>query len=146
MTPTARPTIHEDLSRDDPVAPSSNRAFGGVFTLVFGLVGLWPLVHGRPVRIWALAVALAFLAVTWARPALLGPLNRVWTRFGLLLHAVVSPLVLGVVFYGVVAPMGLVMRLLGKDPLRRRFEPGAASYWIERRPPGPAPDTMRQQF
>jgi hypothetical protein len=138
--------MHEDLSRDEAVSPSSNRAFGCVFAGVFGLLGLWPLLHGRPPRTWALALAGAFLGVAWVRPALLDPLNRAWTRLGLLLHAVVSPLVMGVVFFGVVAPMGLCMRLLGKDPLRRRLDPGAASYWIERQPPGPAPDTMRNQF
>jgi hypothetical protein len=138
--------MHEDLSRDEAVTPSSNRALGCVFAAALGLFGLWPIVRGAPVRPWALALAAAFLVVAWLRPALLGPLNRVWTRLGLLLHAVVSPLVMGVVFYGVVAPMGLGMRLLGKDPLRRRLDPSAASYWIERRPPGPAPDTMRQQF
>jgi hypothetical protein len=146
MTTTPRQAMHEDLSRDDAVTPSSNRALGCVFAGVLGLVALWPLLRGGPVRTWALALAGAFLVVAWVRPALLGPLNRVWTRLGLLLHAVVSPLVMGVVFYGVVAPMGLCMRLLGKDPLRRRLDPAAASYWIERRPPGPAPDTMRQQF
>jgi hypothetical protein len=146
MTATRQQTMHEDLSRDDAVTPSSNRALGGVFAGALGLAGLWPLLHGRPVRAWALGLAGAFLVVAWLRPALLGPLNRVWTRLGLILHGVVSPVVLGVVFYGVVAPMGLVMRLLGKDPLRRRLDPGAASYWIERRPPGPAPHTMRQQF
>jgi hypothetical protein len=138
--------MHEDLSRDEPVTPSSNRALGCVFAGALGLIGLLPLLRGAPVRPWALTLAVAFLVVAWLRPALLGPLNRVWTRLGLLLHAVVSPLVMGVVFYGVVAPMGLCMRLLGKDPLRRRLDPAAASYWIERRPPGPAPDTMRQQF
>jgi Saxitoxin biosynthesis operon protein SxtJ len=146
MTATPQRTMHEDLSRDDAVTPSSNRALGCVFAGVLGLVGLWPLLQGHPVRTWGLTLAGAFLGVAWVRPALLGPLNRVWTRVGLLLHGVVSPLVLGLVFYGVVAPMGLAMRLLGKDPLRRRFDPGAASYWIEREPPGPAPHTMRQQF
>jgi hypothetical protein len=84
------------------------------------------------------------VALLW--PAVLAPLNRIWTRFGLLLHRIVSPVVLGVMFFGVVTPMGLVMRALGKDPLRLRFDPAARTYWIERRPPGPAPDTLNNQF
>ena len=71
--------------------------------------------------------------VAWLSPAALAPLNRVWTRFGLLLHRIVSPVVLGVMFFVVVTPMGLVMRALGKDPLRLRFDREARSYWIDRR-------------
>jgi hypothetical protein len=84
--------------------------------------------------------------VAWLSPAALAPLNRVWTRFGLLLHRIVSPVVLGVMFFVVVTPMGLIMRALGKDPLRLRFDRDARSYWIDRRPPGPAPDTLNNQF
>jgi hypothetical protein len=120
--------------------------FGLVFAVFFFLVGAWPWVRGRDVRWWVLAVSAVFLVVALARPAVLTPLNRLWTRFGLLLHSVVSPVVLGIVFYTTVTPIGLLMRLLGKDPLRLKIDPDASTYWIERRPPGPAPDTMRQQF
>jgi hypothetical protein len=140
----AQQSLHEDLKRDDAPKPSSDRGFGMVFAAVFAIVGCWPLLDGAAPRLWALAIAAAFLAATWLAPRTLGPLNRLWTRFGLLLARVMNPLVLGLLFYGVVTPMGLVMRMLGKDPLRRRFEPGAQSYWIERRPPGPAP--MSRQF
>ncbi len=71
-------------------------------------------------------------------------MNRLWTRFGLLIHAIVSPVVLGLLFYGVITPTGLIMRALGKDPLGLAYEPAAESYWIKRRPP--APETMRDQF
>jgi hypothetical protein len=81
-----------------------------------------------------------------ARPKTLAPLNRVWTGVGLLLHRVVNPLAMAFVFYGTVAPIGLVLRLLGKDPLRLRFDADVKTYWIERRPPGPAPETMTNQF
>jgi hypothetical protein len=73
-------------------------------------------------------------------------LDRLWLRVGLVLHRVVNPLVLGVMFYGVITPFGLAMRWAGRDPLRKRFDPLAQSYWIERRPPGPAPETMSNQF
>ena len=80
------------------------------------------------------------------RPELLGGLNRLWIRFGVLLGKVVSPIALGVLFYGVLAPMGVVMRLMGKDPLRLKLDSGANSYWIRRKPPGPPPDSMTNQF
>jgi hypothetical protein len=77
---------------------------------------------------------------------LLRPFNRLWFRFGLLLSRVVNPLVMGLLFYFTVTPIGLIMRALGKDPLRLRFDRGARTYWIDRQPPGPEPETMRQQF
>jgi hypothetical protein len=87
-----------------------------------------------------------FLAVAFLWPAALKPLNRLWFKFGLLLHAVVSPLVMGLLFYVAVWPTGLVMRALGRDLLRLKREPDSDSYWIVRRPPGPAPETMKDQF
>ena len=74
------------------------------------------------------------------------PFNRLWFRFGLFLNKVVNSLVMGLLFYFTVTPIGLVMRALGKDPLRLRFDRGARSYWIKRQPPGPEPETMRRQF
>jgi hypothetical protein len=79
-------------------------------------------------------------------PAALRPLNRLWLRFGLLLYRVVNPVVMALVFYSTMVPIGLAMRLCGKDPLRLRREPDAASYWLEREPPGPLPATMKNQF
>lgn len=137
---------HENLAREETVQGGSDRAFGLVFAVVFAIVAGWPLLGGGAPRWWALAVAAGFLAVALARPALLAPLNRLWTRFGLLLHRVVNPLVMGVMFFLLITPMGLVLRLLGKDPMRLRRDPAAASYWIVREPPGPAPETMKQQF
>ena len=101
---------------------------------------------GGQVRIWAIGIAAAFAVVALARPGVLAPLNRLWTRFGLLLHKVVSPLIMGMLFYLTVTPIGLLMRAMGKDPLRLRPDPDAASYWIERDPPGPPPETMKNQF
>lgn len=137
---------HEDLRREHTIKTSSDRAFGFVFAAVFAVIGLWPLLGGDGVRVWALAVAVVFLAAGAVFPRVLAPLNRVWTKLGLVLHHVVNPLVMGLLFYFVVTPVGLLMRLFGKDPLRLRLEPQARSYWIERRPPGPAPETMKNQF
>jgi hypothetical protein len=79
-------------------------------------------------------------------PRVLKPLNWLWTRIGLLLHRIVSPLFLTVLFYGCIAPVGFLMRMTGKDPLRRKYQPQAKSYWIVRTPPGPAPQSFRDQF
>ncbi len=138
--------FHEDFSRGAEDRGSSERSFGIVFAVVFLVIGLWPLTGGAGVRWWAVGVAGMVLALGLGRPALLAPLNRAWTRFGLALGKITSPLVTGLLFYLVVTPLGIVLRVLGKDPLRLRLEPGAKSYWIERRPPGPAGDTMRHQF
>jgi len=117
-----------------------------VFAGVFVVISLLPLLGGRQIRLWTLMIAgvLVGVAVLW--PGLLAPANRLWLAFGLLLHRVTSPLVLGLLFFLVFTPMGLLMRAIRKDPLRLRWDGSAKSYWIHRSPPGPEPDTMRNQF
>ena len=138
--------IHENLSRQDEVKIGSNRSFGFVFTVVFAVVGALPLLDGEFVRWWAFVVAGLFLAVSLFVPRLLKPLNKLWFRFGLLLHKIVTPVIMGLLFFTTITPIALFIRLTGKDPLRLRFDPDAKSYWIERDPPGPEPETMRYQF
>ena len=128
------------------VVMGSNRSFGLVFGGFFVLVALLPAIHGSPVRLWALAVAVAFFAAAFFAPRLLQPLNRVWFRLGLLLHHVVNPVIMAVMFYGAILPMALLLRALGKDLLRLKRDPNADSYWIEREPPGPTPGSMSKQF
>lgn len=125
---------------------ASDRSFGVVFTIVFLIVALWPLPAGGAVRLWALAIAALFALASLLRPRTLAPLNRAWTRLGLLMHRVVNPIVLGLIFAITIVPTGLVFRLLRKDPLRLRRDPAADSYWIRREPPGPAPKSMQRQF
>jgi len=137
---------HEDLSRTHEVKASSNRSFGWVFTAVFLIVAVWPLVSGGMVRWWSLLVAAAFALVTVAAPKLLAVPNRLWMRVGLLLNRIISPIVLAFLFYVVVTPMGVLMRVFGKDSLRLRRDASDTSYWIERDPPGPKPDSMNHQF
>ncbi len=117
-----------------------------VFAVVFAIVALWPLADAGAVAFWAVAVAMVLLAIAVVRPSVLAPLNRVWTAFGSVLHRITNPLIMGLVFYGAVAPTALIMRALGKDPLRRRFDRDAKSYWNAREPPGPEPDSMKRQF
>ena len=141
-----RHATHERLVSDESAAAiGSHRAFGIVFAVVFAAIGLWPLPGGPP-RGWALAAAAGLLAVALVRAAWLAPFNRVWFRFGLLLQRVVHPVVLAVIYFGVVTPTGLVLRALGNDPLRRRREPDAETYWIRRDPPGPERESMTRQF
>ncbi len=139
-------STHENFDRSGEAKTSSDRSFGVVFASVFAVVAPWPLVSDGGPRWWALLLAAAFLTVALAAPRLLGPANRWWSKFGMLLHHVTSPLVLGILFYLVVTPTGLIMRGFGKDPLRLRPKPEAESYWIDRRPPGPPPASMPHQF
>ena len=139
-------SMHEDLSRAAKVTGGSDRSFGLVFGGFFALIALVPLIRGGAVHWWAIALAAAFLAVAMVRPALLAPANRAWMRFALLLSKIVNPIMMGLVFFLAVTPVALIMRMRGKDPLRLRFDRGAQSYWIERTPPGPAPDSMPRQF
>ncbi len=138
--------LHEDLSRKDDVKAGSERAFGIVFAVVFAIVAAFPLFDGAAPRWWAAGVAAAFLLLALAAPGALKPLNRVWFLFGMLLHKVVNPIIMGLLFYVTVTPIALIMRMLGKNPLSLEFDPDAKSYWIERDPPGPEPETMRRQF
>jgi hypothetical protein len=137
---------HEDFGRQGEVKRGSDRSFGLVFAGVFTLIGLWPLIDGAAPRWWALVVALAFSTLAAAAPRVLATPNRLWHRFGLLLNRIVSPVALGLTFYLAVMPTGLIMRLMGKDPLRLKLDRDAATYWIKREPPGPDPDGMPRQF
>jgi hypothetical protein len=137
---------HEDFSRQEEIQGSSDRSFGLVMAAFFALVALWPLVGAHGPRWWAMAVAAAFGLAAWLRPAALAPLNTLWMKLGLLLSRVVTPVVLGLLFFVTVTPIALLMRLLGKDPLRLRRDPDATSYWITRSPPGPESSSMKNQF
>ena len=138
---------HEDFSsRHQQTKPSSNRSFGLIIASFFLIITFWPLVRAEPVRWWALGVAAVFavLALVWATA--LVPLNKLWTKLGVVLYKTVNPVVLGLLFYMTVTPIALLMRVLGKDPLRLRRDPHAESYWIVRTPPGPTPQSMKNQF
>jgi hypothetical protein len=137
---------HERLAADDAAPLPSDRATGLVFAAAATVVGAGPLIRGGSPRLWALAVAAVFLTTAVARPRWLRPVNRLWMTFARIMQAVVTFALMAVIFYGVVTPLAWALRLFGHDPLRLRFEPRATSYWLERRPPGPAPETMTRQF
>jgi hypothetical protein len=117
-----------------------------VFAALFALICVWPLFWGHPLRGWALIVASVFLLLAIAWPRALTMPNRWWLRLGSLLHRVVSPIALAIVFFLVVTPTGVIMRLLGKDPMRLRYEHESETYWIKREPPAPRPNGMPDQF
>jgi hypothetical protein len=137
---------HDDLNRVQHVEGSSDRAFGLVFAGVFLVIAGWPLFHGEALRWWAVGVASVFALLALVKPVLLARLNRLWIKLGILLGKIVSPIALGILFYGVFTPIGIMMRLAGKDPLRLQFVSDADSYWIPRVPPGPPPNSMNNQF
>ena len=137
---------HENFARKEDVKSGSNRSFGLVFAALFVIVGLWPLINAEPVRIWFLVFAALLAVIAFTAPKLLGPLNRVWFLFGLLLQKIVSPIIMALLFFTTVTPIALIMRALGKRPLPLEFDPKSESYWIEREPPGPERETMTRQF
>jgi Saxitoxin biosynthesis operon protein SxtJ len=136
---------HEDLSRTHEVRASSNRSFGWVFTAVFMVVAVSPLLSGGALRWWSLLVSAGVALITVAAPRLLALPNRLWQRFGLLLNRIISPVALAILFYAVLTPLGTLLRLLGKDSMRLRRDSGT-SYWIKRDPPGPKPESLNHQF
>jgi len=131
-----------------PARPGSDRNFGAVFVAFFAVVGLWPLLSGGSPRLWALLAAAAFLAPTLVAPRVLHPLNVLWFKFGMLLHAVVSPVVMGLIFVLTVVPMALLMRFLGKNVLDigPRAQGQRESYWISRTQRTIDAESMRNQF
>ena len=122
---------------------SSNRNFGLVFFFIFLVVSIWPLTHSESPRIWSAIISLAFLILVLTRSKLLTPLNRLWAKFGIILGSIIAPIVMGVVFFLVVTPIGLVMKIIGKDLLSLKYDKKKETYWVKRDKPT---STMKQQF
>lgn len=136
---------HESVLEERP-AGSSDRSFGLVFAAIFGVLALIALWRGRDSALYWMIIAFMFLALALAAPPLLGPLNRVWRRVSLEISKCVSPLMMAIIFFGVLTPMGLLLRLLGKDLLRLRFEADCTSYWIDLSSESTQPTSMTKQF
>ena len=124
--------------KQDTLKLPSDRSFGWTFAGIFMLIAFF-----QP---WLLAAAALTAAVTLYRAHWLAPAKRAWMKFGELLHHVVSPLVMGLIFFGVFTPVGIVMRLFGRDAMNRAWDPAARTYWTERTPPGPADDSFKDMF
>ena len=121
---------------------SSNRSFGIVFFVVFLLIALYPVIKGQEIRIWSLIISLIFLSLGLKNSRVLTPLNKLWFKFGIFLGKIVSPLVMGIIFFLVVTPIGLIMRILRKDLLNLKYNSNK-SYWVEK--DGPK-SKMKNQF
>jgi hypothetical protein len=137
---------HEFRLGGHDVQGSSDRSFGLVFAVFFALLAAYNGWHAG--RLWPLFVALAalFLAAALWHPSWLAPLNRIWTRLGLLLSKIVNPIVMAAVFFLVIAPTAMIMRLRGRDPLSLRLDRAARSYWIPRDSSQAAQGSMKDQF
>ena len=138
---------HANHHEEGELQLPSDRSFAWVMTGACLVFGLLPVVawNGAPQMI-LLAIGGVFLGLGLVAPSVLHPLNIIWMRFAGLLHMIVSPIVLGGLFFLVFTPMGLVIRLFGTDLLRLKYEQAERSYWIERTPPGPPPESMKNQF
>jgi hypothetical protein len=125
---------HESFESHVETKMGSERSFGFVVGGIVLVIALWPLMSGEGPRLWALIPALPLIALAAIQPALLAPLNKLWFKLGLILGRIISPIVLGIVYYLWITPFALVMRLMGKKLLSLGFDPDAKSYWIIREP------------
>tara|TARA_Y200000002_G_scaffold127934_1_gene105493 strand:- start:171 stop:563 length:393 start_codon:yes stop_codon:yes gene_type:complete len=130
------------MSEYNDIKISSNRSFGVVFFIVFLLIALYPLLNNNEVRLWSLIISVLFLILGILNSKILSPLNKIWFKFGLLLGKIISPIIMGVIFFLVVTPIGFIMKLLGKDLINLKFN-NEKSYWIEKS--GPKSE-MKNQF
>ena len=126
----------------DDIKISSNRSFGIVFFIVFLLITIYPLTHGGDIRIWSAIISFIFLLLGLFNSSILAPLNKIWFKFGIFLGKMISPLIMGIIFFLVVTPIGLIMRILGKDVLNLKYNKNK-SYWIEKNGPK---SKMKNQF
>ena len=130
------------MKNSEDIKISSNRSFGIVFFIVFLIISLYPLTYGGEIRLWSLIISLIFLTLGLLNSKILSPLNKIWFKFGIFLGKIVSPLIMGIIFFLVVTPIGLIMRLLGKDVLNLKYDKNK-SYWIEKNGPK---SKMKNQF
>ena len=126
----------------DEIKIGSNRSFGIVFFVVFLIIATYPLIKGDELRLWSLIISIVFLFLGLVNSKILNPLNKLWFKFGIFLGKIISPLVMGIIFFLVVTPIGLLMRLLNKDLLNLNFN-NNTSYWIEKTEPE---SKMKNQF
>ena len=126
----------------DDIKIGSNRSFGIVFFVVFLIIATYPLINGGELRLWSLFISIVFLFLGLVNSKILNPLNKLWFKFGIFLGKIISPLVMGIIFFLVVTPIGLLMRLLNKDLLNLKFN-NNSSYWIEKTEPK---SKMKNQF
>lgn len=142
-------TTHESFAAHGAIKTASNRSFGltvgGILAAIALVRWVW-VAELSWLMLGFLVVAVALVAAALIRPDTLALPNRLWTKLGLVLFYVVNPVVMLLLFIVTIVPAGLIMRLVGHDPMRRRFEPDAPTYWLDRDPPGPPPESLNNQF
>tara|TARA_B100000242_G_scaffold252717_1_gene194850 strand:- start:59 stop:448 length:390 start_codon:yes stop_codon:yes gene_type:complete len=121
---------------------SSNKSFGIVFAVVFSLIALWPLIKGNEIRLWSLIIAIIFLTLGLLNSKILTPLNKLWFKLGILLGNFIAPIIMGIIFFFVVTPTGIIMKLLRKDLIKLKKN-NDESYWIEKKD---IKSSMKNQF
>ncbi|MGO9845043.1 MAG: SxtJ family membrane protein [Methylocella sp.] len=126
--------------------PGSDKNFGYVFAAFFFIVSMWPVIWGLPPRYWTLVAATAFALAALAFPRVLRPINLTWFYAGLLLNEITNPVIMALIFTTVIVPIGLLMRLMGKDLLDLRRRPEAKTYWTIKNNRSMTPQSMRDQF
>lgn len=122
---------------------SSNKSFGLVFFVIFIIIALWPLLNDGNIRIWSIIVSIIFLILGLLNSKILTPFNKLWMRLGALLGLIVSPIVMGVVYFGIITPIGLIMKLFGKDVLNLKLDKNKKTYWTLKKK---IPSKMKDQF
>jgi hypothetical protein len=125
---------------------SADRNFGLIFAAFFLIIALLPLLHGGASRLWAVGISFAFGIISLVTPSALTLPNRLWMMVGQQMHRIISPVILAILFYGLITPTGLLMRLFGKDSLHLSFDNQSASYWIERNTADPVSQSFKNQF
>jgi hypothetical protein len=121
---------------------SSNKSFGYVFFVVFFIFGIWPLINAESVRIWSILLSFAFLVLGFLNSKILSPFNYMWLQFGLFLGKFITPIIMALLFFIVITPIGLIMRLFGKDQLMKKYS-SKSSYWIKREK---SMNSMKRQY
>ena len=132
-----------DSKFNNNIKISSNRSFGIVFFIVFLFIALYPITYSEDIRIWSLIISFIFIILGLLNSKILTPLNKLWFKFGVILGKIVSPTIMGIIFFLVVTPIGLLMRVLGKDLLRLKYNKKDNTYWIEKNGPK---SKMKNQF
>ncbi len=137
---------HENIREKQDIQIGSNKSFGIVFAVVFFVIALWPLMDEGNFRVWALVTGIILFLISFIYPSIYKPFNYIWFKFGLLLGKIVTPIVMGFLYFFTITPTALIMRTLKKRPLDLEFDDSLDSYWKYRDPPGPSSESMKNQF
>jgi len=139
-------STHETIVRDENIEPGSDRSFGLIVGGILTAIGGYRYFAGLELYLWLMAPGLVLVSLGLFIPKMLHPLNLLWMKLGLLLGRIVTPIVMFAVYVVAIVPIGAILRLSGKDLLKLKTQEGSSTYWIERTPPGPPPESLKDQF